>query len=302
MTTSSPDAGPGAAVDGPTRPPAPRPNAAVEGVAWVDGSFVARGEARIALDDPGVLLGHGVFETMRVEAVGAQVPRLLDRHLARLIRSAEIARMKVPVATEDLAHIVDEVVARHRRRFPLLPGTFIRLRLTATAGGMVALTSTTTPVWPATTTLASIDAPLNEHGPLRGAKTISHLDETWCRLEADRLGVGEVVRTNTAGALTEGSSTNLFLVRDGVIRTPSLATGCLPGVTRGLVCELVAVGERDDLAPADLAGADEVFVTSSTRGVHSVSEVDGRPLPAPGRVTERVAAAVRDRLGFGSGA
>lgn len=278
----------------------PHGGGAVAGLAWVDGVFVDRGEARIALDDPGVLLGHGVFETMRVEAVGASVPRLLDRHLERLTRSAEIARMAVPVATEDLVRIVDEIVTRHRRRFPMGPDTFIRLRLTATAGGLIALTSTTTPVWPATTTLATIDAPLNEHGPLRGAKTISHLDETWCRLEAERLGVGEIVRTNTAGALAEGSSTNLFLVHDGVIRTPSLTTGCLPGVTRGLVCELTAVDERADLGPADLAAADEVFLTSSTRGLHPASEVDGRPLPAPGPVTARIAAAVRDRLGFGS--
>jgi branched-chain amino acid aminotransferase len=69
-------------------------------------------------------------------------------------------------------------------------------------------------------------------------------------------------------------------VTDGVLRTPSLATGCQAGITRALVCELMEVDERDDLTLDDLRNASEAFLTSSTRDVHPIATVDGVALPA----------------------
>src|SRR5699024_7137651 len=143
---------------------------------------------------------------------------------------------------------------------------------------------------------AGVDAPVNEQSPLRGTKTIAHLEETWCRLEAARLGVGEVYRTDTAGRLAEGSASNLFLVRSGKILTPSLDTGCLAGITLGLGIEITDVEERADLEPDDLRHADEAFVTSSTRGVHPVAAIDDRRLDAPGPITTQIAERYRARL------
>ena len=108
--------------------------------------------------------------------------------------------------------------------------------------------------------------------------------------EAHRRGADEAVRFNTAGLLCEGTGSNLFLVVDDVLCTPSLTTGCLPGVTRELVCEVVGVVQRDDLTKADLQRASEVFLTSATRGVHPVEMLDGAPL-AVGPVTTAAAAA-----------
>jgi branched-chain amino acid aminotransferase len=74
------------------------------------------------------------------------------------------------------------------------------------------------------------------------------------------------------------------------VRTPSLSTGCLAGITRELVLELIDVDETDALTPADLHGADEAFLTSSTRDVHPIASVDGTPLPAvAGPVTASIA-------------
>lgn len=257
-------------------------------VAWVNGHLVERDRATVALDDPGLLVGHGVFETMRAEADGDGPPHALPHHLERLMRSAAITSVDLPFDPVDLEAAIATVLREHRRDPLPACGSFIRVRLTATAGGTVAITTTTTSEWPTTTNLGLIDAPVNEHDPLRGAKTISHLEHLWCRDEGRRLGFDEVVRTNTAGHLAECSSANLFLVRDGRILTPDLSTGCLPGVTREMVCELVEVDEVADLVPADLLRADEIFVTSATRGVHPVHAIDDRRLDAPGPVTARI--------------
>jgi branched-chain amino acid aminotransferase len=93
------------------------------------------------------------------------------------------------------------------------------------------------------------------------------------------------------GALCEGTGTNVFVVRGGRLATPSLATGCLAGITRELVLELVDAEESSSLTLDDLRVADEVFLTSSTRDVHPVEAVDGAPIR-----TGPVTAAASDAL------
>ena len=108
---------------------------------------------------------------------------------------------------------------------------------------------------------------------------------------AEKLARDEAVLADTSGALAEGTGSNVFVVVDGVLVTPSLATGCLPGITRGLVYELVPVVERDDLTLDDLRQAGEAFLTSSTRDVQPIASVDGVGLrSAPGPVTAEVRA------------
>jgi branched-chain amino acid aminotransferase len=127
---------------------------------------------------------------------------------------------------------------------------------------------------------------VNEHSPQAGAKTTSHLEYTLALADAQRRGAEEALLTNTSGVLCEASSSNVFLVVGGVLCTPALATGCLPGVTRELVCGLVPVHERTDLTVDDLRSAPEAFLTSSTRDVHPIATVDGGPLDAaPGPAT-----------------
>ena len=109
---------------------------------------------------------------------------------------------------------------------------------------------------------------------------------------ARRRGADEAVRANTIGALCEGTGSNVFLVVDGSLCTPALTTGCLPGVTRALVCELVPVTERDDLTFDHLRRAPEAFLTSSTRDVHPIVSVDSVALGrVPGPLTAAAAAA-----------
>lgn len=133
----------------------------------------------------------------------------------------------------------------------------------------------------------------NEHSPSAGAKTTSHLDHVLGLAQAHRRGADEAVSANTAGALTEGTGSNVFVVVDGALCTPSLSTGCLQGVTRDLVLEQVPVVSRDDLTLDDLRRAPEAFLTSSLRDVHPIARVDGRALAAaPGALTEAAAGAL----------
>ena len=94
---------------------------------------------------------------------------------------------------------------------------------------------------------------------------------------------------DTQGRLCEGTGSNVFLVLDGRLITPTLATGCLAGVTRDLVLEWSGA-EEVDVPMSALADAEEVFITSSTRDVQPVHRVDSRSLVAPGPLTASVRA------------
>jgi branched-subunit amino acid aminotransferase/4-amino-4-deoxychorismate lyase len=128
-------------------------------------------------------------------------------------------------------------------------------------------------------------------------KSGNYLNSVLALAEARRKGAYEALMCDAVGRIAEGSSSNLFLVRQGRLATPALSVGLLEGITRRHVIALarglgLAVDELG-LWPADLQGADEAFLTSSVRGVMPVVRVDGRPIGAgaPGPVTRRIMAA-----------
>jgi branched-chain amino acid aminotransferase len=147
------------------------------------------------------------------------------------------------------------------------------------------------PDWPPSEHVATVRWTRNEHGALAGLKTTSYAENVIALADANSRGAGEAIFANTKGDLCEGTGTNVFLVVDGVLVTPPLSSGCLAGITRELVCELVDVDERAVPLGA-LAQASEAFLTSSTRDVHPIETVDGVALPAcPGPRTLAAAAA-----------
>jgi branched-chain amino acid aminotransferase len=101
---------------------------------------------------------------------------------------------------------------------------------------------------------------------------------------AEASGASEAVFANLAGNLCEGTGTNVFYVIDGELRTPTLASGCLAGVTRALLLEWYGGREVDEPIEV-LEQASEIFLASTTRDVQAVSACDGRSYPAPGPVT-----------------
>ena len=148
-----------------------------------------------------------------------------------------------------------------------------------------------------TARVAVVPWPRNERGALAGLKTTSYAENVIALAEAKRRGATEAVFANLAGHLCEGTGTNVFYVVDGELRTPTLASGCLAGVTRGLILEWVGGREVDEPIEV-LEQASEIFLASTTRDVQGVARWDDRELEAPGPVTtEALADLAQPRAG-----
>jgi branched-chain amino acid aminotransferase len=133
--------------------------------------------------------------------------------------------------------------------------------------------------------LALAPHPRNELGPLRGVKCTSNAENALAAAHAAQLGADDSILLNLAGSVCETASANIFWVRAGLLRTPSLQTGCLAGVTRDLLIQWARDSGWDVHETAEpvaaLTTADEVFITSSLRQVQPVSHVldaAGRPV------------------------
>jgi branched-chain amino acid aminotransferase len=264
-------------------------------IVWVEGELLPEEEARISPFDHGLLTGDGVFETLRVYG---GVPFAWTRHLQRLARSAEGLGLALPSA-DTLRSASDGVLAANHLEEA-------RLRITVTGGPAplgsdrgdarptALVAASDLPERPPATPVATVPWSRNEGGALAGLKTISYAENVRALAYATARGAGEAIFPNTQGNLCEGTGTNVFLVTGGLLVTPPESSGCLLGVTRALVLELAGglgleVAETDVPVSA-LAEAQEAFITSSTREVQPISEVDGRRLPAaPGPITAKLA-------------
>jgi branched-chain amino acid aminotransferase len=258
---------------------------------WINGTLVPDDEARISIFDHGLVTGDGVFETIKVVS---GVPFALSRHLARLARSAT----GLGLSTPDLEQIRDGAMAViDSSSKPELA----RMRITVTGGiaplgserggspltAIVAMAEAKVPTpW---VDVVTVPWPRNEHGALSGLKTTSYGENVRALAYANEHGGSEAIFANTAGNLCEGTGTNVFIVSEGRLITPPLSAGCLAGVTRALVIEWAGASEQDVPLSA-LAGADEAFLSGTTRDVQPIRCVDGQALSAvPGPVTRKAA-------------
>jgi branched-chain amino acid aminotransferase len=263
---------------------------------WVShaGGLVDASDARVSVLDHGFTVADGVFETLKVTGGEAFA---LSRHVDRLERSA--AAMALPAPDRDA--VFDAVRETVDANAPLL-GDLARLRITYTAGDaplgsdrgetgptLVVAISGMKP-WPESAAVITVPWPRNERSPLAGVKSTSYAENVLALARAHEHGAGEALMPDTQGRLCEGTGSNVFLVLDGRLITPTLATGCLAGVTRDLVLEWVGA-EEIDVPMSALEDAEEVFITSSTRDVQPVHRVDARSLVAPGPLTASVRAA-----------
>ena len=258
---------------------------------WVGGSVLDDPTApAVSVLDHGFTVGDGVFEAVKVTD---GTPFALTRHLRRLTESARGLGLPEPDHAVVRAAIGEVLAAGH---LPLG-----RLRITWTAGasplgsgrggGDPTLVVAAAPMERRSggATVVTVPWSRNERGALAGLKTTSYAENVVALAWAQERGAEEAVFANTAGHLCEGTGSNVFYVVDGELRTPSLASGCLAGITRGLLVEWCDVREVDEPAEV-LSRADEVFLASTTRDVQAVSRCDGRELPAPGPVTRQAAA------------
>lgn len=258
---------------------------------WIDGELRDEDDAGISPFDHGLLVGDGVFETL---TTFHGIPFAWTRHYERLCRSADGLGFRPPPGD-----VMRAGVDAAREANGLVEA---RVRLTVTSGpgplgsdrgdaGVTALISVAEPrTFDPTTDVVVAPWTRNERGALVGLKSTSYAENARALAYAKERGAGEALFLNTLGRLCEGTGTNVYLGRGGRLETPPLSSGCLDGVTRQLLLELceqvgVEVAETD-VGPEALTEADEVFISSSTRGAQPVARVDGKPLPAaPGPLT-----------------
>jgi branched-chain amino acid aminotransferase len=260
--------------------------------AWIDGDLLADPtQGAIAVTDHGFTVGDGVFEAVKTLD---GVPFALTRHLARLERSASGLGLPAP-ELDDVRRGVEAVLDGAQ------DDPIGRLRITWTAGpspmgsgrggGPATLVVAYSAIDHAAAETAVVTVPWtrNENGATAGLKTTSYAENVIALAHARRHGGTEAILANTAGDLCEGTGSNVFYVLDGELRTPSLASGCLAGISRELVLEWCGATEVDEPLTEVRARASEAFLVSTTRDVQAIARWDDRELPAPGPVTQRCA-------------
>ncbi|HEY4709985.1 MAG TPA: aminotransferase class IV [Candidatus Acidoferrales bacterium] len=263
-------------------------------------------DVRLSPGQSGLMCGWGLFTTMRIiEAI----PFAFERHWKRISRDAQRIHCPFPFLEETVYGQLSEVLRANQVREGCA-----RIYVIYNQAGF----------WrsgeempPADLLICSAELPphrepvrlaLREHGrhaasPLSGVKVTSWLNNVWNLYEAQQGGYDEVVLLNERGEVAECTAANIFCVREGRVSTPPLSSGCLEGVTRGIVLGIgagagVSVEERT-LRPEDLYSADGVFISSTNRGMIAADEINGHriptaPLPMVQKLEKAFSAYVRE--------
>lgn len=268
---------------------------------FLNGSIVDAAAARVSAADRGLLLGDGLFETMR--AYGGSVFRL-KAHLDRLRASAGFFRLPFALSDGAVEDAVGELVRRND-----CPEAYVRLTLTRGGstpglhlGGegeptIVLHVRRLTP-YPEERYrkgAALIISRMRRYSasPLACHKTTNYLINLMARQEARDASADGAILLNEVGQVTEESVSNLFFVRGDTLCTPPVHCGLLPGITRAAVTEIAEEAdievEQRPITAGEVHKFDEVFTTNSLMGIMPVRSVDRQALrtKAPGRVTRR---------------
>ncbi len=289
---------------------------------YVSGDFVPRKEARISALDAGVLLGAGLFETLRTYA---GKPFRLGAHLARLRASGEFFRIFVRETDAEITATVARLLEANG-----VPDA--RVRLTATRGPLAlrgpqgdpeqgrrvaaavdddeappaTLIITAGPMTPYPAelyekgaTVVVSDIRVSPDDPTVYHKTTGYLRNLLALRDAHRARATEALIFNTKGRLAEGSLSNAFIVSGGRLLTPPVEEGLLAGITRAAMLELAAEAgvpaEQEPLSAREVLDADEMFLTNSILELLPVGRVERKEIGdgRPGPVTKQLASAYR---------
>jgi len=277
-------------------------------VIWIDGEWKTKETASVSVYDHGLLYGDGIFEGMRI--YNGKIFHL-DAHLDRLEDSAKALLLQLPNSRGEIASMLVEAVSRSKRQ-----SGYIRLVVTRGVGTLGLDPNRC----PKATLFAIVDgiqlypAELYATGipvvtastrrtPRSSAearvKSLNYLNNILAKIEAQRAGCLEALMLNTEGLVAECTADNVFVVKNGVLKTPAAIHGALEGITRGVVLEQAAKlgipSAETALALFDVYTADEAFMTGSGAEVMPITNVDGRTIGdgKPGPTTLRLLEAFR---------
>jgi len=277
-------------------------------IIYLNGRLSPRSKAKLSPFDHGFLYGYGLFETMR--AYDGHIFRL-NRHLARLRRSAQSLGLATGLAAFDLEAACTETLEANKLRDA-------RLRLTISAGEgdmtpdpgacsspTVLVTAQNLVPLPPEKYESGFKATLstlccNSQSPLSRLKSTCYLNNILARMEAKAAGCDEAILLNERGYLAEGSTTNIFLVSKGELVTPYLESGVLPGITREAVLEIAEASNiktvERQVELKELIEAEEAFITNSILELMSLTWFDGKPIGTgkAGQLTKKLMAAYKE--------
>jgi branched-chain amino acid aminotransferase len=278
----------------------------------VNGRISAENEAVIPIFDHGFLYGEGIYETLRTYD-GRLF--LYDRHMRRLRNSARLIDLALRFTDDELAARIEDTIAAAK-----LGGAEAYVRVLVTRGvGPLTYDPSATPT-PSWVVIVKPLVPPSAETYERGVKVVlvdvvrNHPQSVNPMIKSNNLmnpalaaqeglkrGGFEAVMRNYRGELTECTQSNLFVVKNGSVLTPPLESGLLPGITREFVFEVgaeVGIDVREQvLHDDDLFGADEAFLTSTTREILAIVNVDDRRIGtgSPGPVTRKLLQEFRAR-------
>jgi branched-chain amino acid aminotransferase len=278
---------------------------------YLDGHFVPREQALVSVFDHGFLYGDGIYETMR--AYGGKL-FLLKKHLARLKRSAAAISLTLPLPLEKIGEALHESLQVNK-----LQEAYVRLHISR-GPGEIGLD----PALCVAPTMVIVSKPFRDYPveyykrgvsvaivktrrnhPLAldpSIKATNFLNNILAKIESLRAGAYEGLMLNWKGYVAEGTISNVFMVKRGVLYTPHADTGILEGVTRDLVLRLAKKKKvplkETLLRPRSLFAADECFITNTTLEIMPVTKIDKKPVGngRPGPVTAVLHAAYQKEV------
>lgn len=245
----------------------------------------------------GLICGWGLFTTVKIVQGEAFA---YERHWRRVEKDAGITRLPLTYSGAKVRVNLQEVIRANK-----VSEGCARIYLVWNSPGMwkseeqmpevdLVITTADLPEYPDLVRLTVREQGRHAASPLAGVKTTSWLNSVWAAAEAHREGFDEVVMLNERGEASECTAANLFVVKDEKVLTPPLSSGCLEGVTRGVLMEIASEAgtsvKEQTLHMEDLFGADEVFITSTNRNVIGVKEIAGHAIGngRSGEITNRL--------------
>ncbi|UCH32232.1 MAG: branched-chain-amino-acid transaminase [Candidatus Bathyarchaeota archaeon] len=270
---------------------------------YINGEYYLKSEAKISVFDHGFLYGDGVFEGIR--AYNGSVFKLKE-HIDRLYSSAHAIMLDIPLTKKEMTKAVIETLKRNRHTT-----AYIRLVVSRGIGdlGLDPRKCSKSTIVIITDRIKLHEKGAKEEGlkaiiswvkrdpvdaTTHEVKSLNYLNSILAKIEANNAGVDEAICLNKEGSVCEGVAENIFIVSNGVIITPPTSTGALRGITRNVVIEEAQkLGYRtieNEITPADLFFADEVFFTGTAAEIVPVIEINRRKIRdgKPGPITQEL--------------
>ena len=266
-----------------------------EPLVYLDGKFVEKSKAVVSVFDHGLLYGDGIFEGIR--EYNGSVFRLVD-HINRLFDSAKSIRLKIPLTKHEMTEAVLETLRKNQLR-----DAYIRLVVTRGAGDLgvdPALCRSPT-IFIIAEPMASVFGPQEPKvvkmmvssyrrdavdATSHEIKSLNYMNSILAKVEANSAGADDAILLDRRGFVSEGSVTNIFVVKGGRLSTPSSAAGILHGITRDRIIRLCTdLGmdvQQRDVTPFELATADEVFLVGTKSEILAVGSISGSMVGAGG--------------------